>query len=74
MGIIYKHTSPSGRSYIGQTIRTMGYRLNGHIRNACTGGNTKFAFAIRKYGIDSFTSEVLIEVENCKLNEQEIFS
>jgi group I intron endonuclease len=51
----------------------MGYRLNGHIRNACTGGNTKFAFAIRKYGIDSFTSEVLIEVENCKLNEQEIF-
>ena len=31
MAIIYKHTSPSGKSYIGMTNQTIEERLKGHI-------------------------------------------
>ena len=55
--IVYKHTSPSGKVYIGITSRTpearwgkdgVEYKLNKHFWNA-----------IQKYGWDNFDHEIL---------------
>lgn len=61
MYTIYKHTSPSGKEYIGQTIFTMESRFKGHISTANSGSNFQFHQAIRKYGADNFISEILID-------------
>ncbi len=73
MGLIYKHTSPSGKSYIGQTINSMEERLKSHISSAKSGYRGRFNDAIRKYGIENFVSEILEEVPNDMLNEKEIY-
>lgn len=55
--IIYKYTSPSGKSYVGQT-KDEERRKRQHQKyhnNRCNA----FANAIRKYGFDSFKYEVL---------------
>ena len=52
---IYKHTSPSGKSYIGQT-NNIDRRALEH-RFACT--STAFRNAIIKYGWDKFRHEIL---------------
>ena len=52
--VVYKHTSPSGKVYIGQT---------NNYKKRCTPGNYKsspyFYHAIQKYGWDNFTHEIL---------------
>ena len=54
--IVYRHTSPSGKSYIGLTCQTMERRSrNGEGYKECTA----FYYAIRKYGWDNFSHEVL---------------
>ena len=58
-GIIYKYTSPSGKSYIGQTINEES-RKTQH-RNSKS--KTAFANAIRKYGFDNMNYEVVFTVE-----------
>ena len=54
--IVYKHTAPNGKCYIGITKRTMEQR-------ACNGrgyvNNHAFYNAILKYGWDNFTHEIL---------------
>ena len=58
--LIYLHTCIiTDKSYTGQTIRTMEVRLKEHINNSEKGGNSHFERALRKYGIENFTSEVL---------------
>lgn len=54
---MYKHTSPSGKVYIGITkdVRHR-WRANGNGYN----GSTRFANAIKKYGWDDFTHEILL--------------
>lgn len=65
---IYKHTSPSGKSYIGQT-KDYTKRVNKHLT---TTGCRAFASAILKYGWDNFTHEILIKnITKEKANEQE---
>lgn len=59
MGIIYKLTSPSGKSYIGQTTRSFSVRFAQHKREAELGSECPIHRAIRKYGIENFTSEIL---------------
>lgn len=75
-GYIYKLTSPSGKHYIGKTIQEPFRRwskhhtkvLNEDDDNQCRAlGN-----AIRKYGWDNFTREILIECEEWELNDLEI--
>lgn len=58
-GIVYKYTSPSGKSYIGQTVRPE-ERMAKHRRmeNDCA-----FHRAIKKYGFDNFTYEVLVTID-----------
>jgi len=62
--LIYKHTSPSGKSYIGQTTdlkrRNQQHK---HPNNECI----NFRNAIQKYGWDNFIHEILFE--NLTLDE-----
>jgi hypothetical protein len=69
MGIIYKLTSPSGKIYIGQTIKTVEKRFKEHLedtnrvyKNHCKVLNK----ALRKYGGFHFKIE---ELENCSDND-----
>lgn len=55
---IYKHTSPSGKSYIGQT-NDFSRRIRMH--KSVASGCTAFARAVKKYGFENFTSEILEE-------------
>lgn len=56
--LIYKHTSPSGKSYIGQT-GAFKRRTQEHLssKSCCRA----FLKAIQKYGWESFTHEILAQ-------------
>jgi group I intron endonuclease len=69
MGIIYCLTSPSGKKYIGQTKRSFDKRLKEH--SNCAGNCIILENAIKKYGIDSFDYEILIEINDTLLDEYE---
>ena len=56
MWCIYKHTSPSNKSYIGVTSQDP---LKRWCNGAGYGATTKFGKAIRKYGWDSFIHEIV---------------
>lgn len=68
-GWIYKYTSPSGKSYIGQTTYSLYERArkNGIGYQRCT----VFYNAIKKYGLENFTVEILDEVLEQELEEKE---
>ena len=76
-GIIYKHTNTiNNKSYIGFTKNTLDFRLNEHINDARNNSDRVFHKAIRKYGIDIFTSEILETLINTTKNiicDREIF-
>jgi len=55
MYIIYKHTSPNNKSYIGLTKKKINERFAEHFK-----ANSTFGNAIRKYGKSSFKSEILM--------------
>lgn len=60
--IVYKFTSPSGRSYIGITSKGIEHRLNKHLIDAKLNSyNSVFHKAIKKYGIDAFTLDIIVE-------------
>lgn len=71
---IYKITNTvNGKLYIGQSKRSIEKRFKRHLSDANNGVlNTHFARAIRKYGSDNFTIE-LIDTANsqAELNEKE---
>lgn len=71
---IYKFTHiESGKSYIGQTIQDPNRRRLEHICNSQNSPKTyHFHNAIRKYGIDAFTFEVIAEATSLdELNKLE---
>lgn len=57
--IVYKHISPSGKVYIGQTCQSLKKRF----RHDGTGyrGSTHFAAAIQKYGWNNFEHSVIAD-------------
>lgn len=65
MPIIYKFTNIiTEKSYIGWTGRTLEKRWEQHVASAAKGGdNRKFYNAIRKYGVDCWQKEILLELE-----------
>lgn len=75
-GVIYKYTSPSGKVYIGQTLHKK-TRINEHKCMAFKGSKSPFHRAIVKYGLKSFTSEIIETIVGdpsyvkSKLNELE---
>lgn len=56
VGIIYKLTSPSGKSYVGQTVQSLEARLGNH---RCRSRCYAIGAAIKKYGIKAFVVETL---------------
>ena len=62
IGTIYMHTSPSGRSYIGQTIK-FPVELRWKRKEAAYKDGSVFANAIRKHGIKNFTTTILYQIE-----------
>lgn len=68
-GIIYRLTSPSGKSYVGQTIQKLSNRMT--IHRTCRYCCALYA-AIQKYGLSNFAIEVLLDgVERGNLNALE---
>ncbi|PPD54336.1 MAG: hypothetical protein CTY12_03325 [Methylotenera sp.] len=59
MYYIYKHTSPSGKSYIGQTNNISRRIIEHRSSDKCRA----FHNAIQKYGWDSFVTEILATVQ-----------
>lgn len=63
--IVYKHTSPSGKCYIGITSAinpSLRWGRNGSrylYTYKTTGSHRKFVYAIKKYGWDNFSHEIL---------------
>ena len=70
-GIIYKITNKvNGKSYIGQTRYTIEFRWKQHQHKK---DNTYFHNAIKKYGIENFSIEILEECNIEDLNSREIY-
>lgn len=71
---IYKFTNKfNGQSYIGQSIH-IEQRYKEHLNEIQnTRLQTKWYNAVRKYGIENFTFEILEECEPNQLNEREIY-
>lgn len=69
-GVVYKITCKlNGKSYVGQTTRTIKKRFVEHAKAKTCLGN-----AIRKHGKENFTIEILEECATSEqLNEREIF-
>lgn len=58
MWLIYKHTSPSGKVYIGQTRKGVAERWRSG-RGYTYNPRTRFSYAIKKYGWDAFLHEII---------------
>ena len=74
--IVYKHTSnTSKKSYIGVTKKTINKRWEEHINKSKKSNNVHFYNAIRKYGVEDFTSIILEDNISCSktLYLREIF-
>lgn len=69
MGYIYILTSPTGKSYIGQTIRPIKERLEEH-RTGKSSGCRAIYNAIQKYGWENFEKDYY-ECPDCDLNKHE---
>lgn len=70
MYLVYKHTSPSGKSYIGITNN---YQRRCSRHRDPSSGCRAFSAAIKKYGWDNFTHEILITnitIEEANIQEQ----
>lgn len=65
--VIYCHTNTNNQKrYVGQTRHTMEHRWREHMKCARRGDSGPFHRAIRKYGADAFSHEVL---ETCDTQE-----
>lgn len=78
LGKVYKITNKiNGKVYVGQTTKTLKERFEKH----CWGTTEKDAYhfnmaikrAIKKWGKENFTIELIEEVETSKLNEREVY-
>lgn len=59
-GIIYlARNTANGKGYVGQTVKGLKARMREHQKDAKRGSKVPFHRAIRKYGFESFTWQVL---------------
>ena len=72
--VVYQITNTSnGKRYIGYTSKTLHERWEGHVKDARLGSQTHFHSAIRKYGKEVFSLEVLfLENTSAEAKETEI--
>ena len=72
-GVIYKITClVNGKLYVGQTRQKLSRRITEHKRDSSK-GSIGLGAAIRKYGWENFSVEVIEECPVDKLSEREIF-
>jgi len=72
MYTIYKHTNTiNNKAYVGITKHTMEVRWKGHIHASVSNKSTAFTNAIRKYGKDVWSHEVLEVVTDEDKQERE---
>ena len=65
--IIYKAKNTINKKvYIGQTVKNLDYRKQGHINSAKRDSNFHFHNALRKYGFDNFEWGILEKVNYVK--------
>jgi hypothetical protein len=73
--IVYCITNTvNGKKYIGMTSRTIDQRWESHCSSARNGSTFRFHSAIRKYGEESFTKEILfcdLDESSCRTIEEE---
>lgn len=70
---IYVLTSPSGKQYVGQTMQKWAIRWRCHC-NCAKKKDTFLARAIKKYGGDAFTMQIVATPERkCEANKAESF-
>ena len=78
MAIVYKITNRlNGKSYIGQSVRSLDQRWNSHLSAVRQGSKFRFHSAIRKYGVDQWSREIIFEhndVNVCKKKEEEFIT
>jgi hypothetical protein len=73
-GIIYLITNKvNGKKYIGQTVHSASRRWGGHKLSANKGSRLPIHSAIRKYGPENFTVEVIAESLKPFLSDLERF-
>lgn len=75
MGLIYKYTNIiNNKTYIGQTRQSLEERHKKHLQQSKNNPIDCFHRAIKKYGIENFTKEIVEDdIPNDKLNEREIY-
>lgn len=62
MGCLYKLTSPSGKSYVGISKYGLDKRWAKHVEHALGKRSNGYLYAaLRKYGVDGFSKEVLAQ-------------
>ena len=73
MGVIYKATNMlNKKSYIGQTRRSLEIRKKEHeLDSNLNKSNSAFHFALKKYGFDNFSWEILEECDKSLLDSRE---
>lgn len=77
-GRIYKITNRiNGKVYVGQTVKTLKERFQKHCWSTTEKDNYHLNMAIKKaikkYGKENFTIELIEEVEQNKLDEREVY-
>lgn len=72
MGVIYKITSPSNRTYVGKTY-DLRKRKNAHKAAVKRGSKNILHNSIRKYGWENHVLEIIEEVEDAILDDREIY-
>lgn len=65
--------APNGKSYIGKTDKSFEKRIYEHISSASNGDKKLLCKAIRKYGHQNFTNEILEECKSDISSEREIY-
>ena len=72
-GYIYKITNKiNGKSYIGQTRKTIEKRFNEHFSDRYRKMKSPLHRAFNKYGIKSFELSLICECDVSELNDKEI--
>lgn len=71
MGLIYMYTSPSGKSYIGQTSRGLKQRAGDSFGHGYKGCEAFYRAIIKYGGLENFQIKIIEEVPNEQLNERE---
>lgn len=77
-GKIYKITNKiNGKVYIGQTVKSLKERFQRHCQSTSSKDkyhlNMVIKKAIKKYGKENFTIELIEEVETTRLDEREVY-